>query len=164
MPLGVVGEGQYNLVFTTLPTGLGYKLGDLIYPAVATGNGILYNGNAVQLFQVAASSTCPANGSFQLFGGATTFQIAATSAINQLVIGINDLSGSALTAAQYFFGTISGYTSVLEAASVAANTVIVSSTTAGTLAAAVAGTSLQANIQSQVASGAGGATLAYLDR
>ena len=157
MPYSTVGVDSFSAVYTTLPP-LGLVVGREADTTAVTGK-------SYKLVQAAAA--IPANAAVYASGVTTstadaTFQVTACSAANQYILGVNDNAGQAIPSGSYFWITIKGKCAPLVAASIAINTFVVSSATSGTLAAAAAGTSLQANIFLLAASGAGGATLAYI--
>lgn len=123
----------------------------------------------VYMFVQADASSLPINGACYLstvtgaYPLTTAFKVTPTSTANtQPIIGINDNSGVIVTTGQYCWLTIYGRCTPLVAAAVATNTFVVSSATSGQLQAATAGTSIQANILTTTASGAGGATNCWM--
>jgi hypothetical protein len=95
----------------------------------------------------------------------TSYEMKATSAINQLVIGVNDVSGgsatnnntatsgSVVTNNYCAWVKVKGLAFALTAASVGAGAIVASSGTAGELYAATAGTDLQGNIVNTIVVG-----------
>jgi hypothetical protein len=89
---------------------------------------------------------------------ASTYSVLATGTANtQYVVGVNDQSGISVSASYAFWMKTRGLMFPLVAASVAAEKVVCSSATAGTLQAVTAGTSLQFDIVNTQTVGSGGA-------
>lgn len=143
-----------SLNVSALPTGSGLIVGQ---------KAILPNGKEVTLVQNNPSgATIAKNAALNLLNA--SFQCNATPATaNTIVIqGCNDNANSTIVVGNFFFMTERGLFVPLVAASVATQTMVNSSATIGTLAAASASTANQTtNIMSLAASGAGGATNCY---
>jgi hypothetical protein len=119
---------------------------------------LLADGSAVQFLQAYAST--PLNSAMYIQTWQTNYQVRPTTAANQMVVAVNDLSLVAMTTAYStnFYGCtwfkVKGLAFPLVNATVAANIFVASSTEVGTLAAVVVGTDIQANIVNTVLVGA----------
>lgn len=140
--------GKHTEVYDSIPTGSGLTVGKRF---------ILPDHSKVVKFVKAAGSIAD---KAAVANSSSATEVVETSADDQIVAGANDNAGKAITTGQYFFITESGSMTVKVAASVNANSVLVSSTTAGTLIAKTAN-DYQMNIQSLAASGSGGPTSAF---
>lgn len=95
-------------------------------------------------------------------GSATSYVVTATAGVTDLMLGVNDNYAGTILVGEYFWATIKGHCTVLMAAAVGADVAVAPSATGATLDAAAAGTVSNLNCQSTAASGAGGATAAYI--
>jgi hypothetical protein len=151
---GIVGFNQ-----ATLPTGSGMVLGHstIIYDAA--------NKGFREVMLVQAGGALTANQALKFSAAGT---VVPTAAAGDIVQGVNDLSGAAMgTGAavangNYFYMTIRGCCNPLVAAGQAAGTKLMASGTAGQLTAWTSAQFANTNLASLAASGAGGATLCWL--
>src|SRR6202034_707083 len=93
------------------------------------------------------------NAAVHLSAWQNAYQVTPTTAALQPVLGCNDQSGISVTANFCGWMKTSGLMFPLVAASVAKEAVVVSSATVGTLAAAVAGTSIEFDLVNTVVVG-----------
>lgn len=165
--------GQGNPLYPTTSTNPAAE----VYPSVpgvttttpnsadgpAPGNiSILADGTFIQFLiaaaTIAANVACITSGVWQ-----NTFKVTPCTAINQLVMAINDRTGVSVTVNQCTWFTTRGLAFPLVAASVAANKIVASSGTAGVLYAATPGTDLQSSMwNTVVVGGAQAASPVYL--
>jgi hypothetical protein len=125
-----------------------------VYPTVpANGDGpVLGNwqmyfvdGSTIQFVQNTSAGALPANYALRI-GGTTwvsTYQVQATSAANQYVLGCNDQSLISITASYAFWMKTGGLMLPLVATSLTQGIMVASSATAGTLSTATAGSATE---------------------
>jgi hypothetical protein len=129
---------------------------------------LLADFSCAQFVQLTTGPSTPANYALQVgLTWQTDYLMTATTAKNQLVIGVNDLAGgfatnnnTATSGADVPYNycawvKIKGLAFALTAASVGQGAIVASSGTPGLLYAATAGTDLQGNIVNTVAVGSG---------
>lgn len=112
-------------------------------------NVVLPDGTFTQFLQavgtLAASAACIISGAWQ-----NNFVVTPLTAINQLVVGVNDRGGAALAANNCTWFTTRGLAFPLTAATTAAGKIVASSAVSGTLYGATPGTDMQGNMVNTV--------------
>jgi hypothetical protein len=150
-PTSSYGQPNWSDVYTAIPPGSGLQPGS---------TELLFDGSFVQFLLFSTSGVAGA-GMTGIAPWANTYSIATTTTANVIQIwAINDRNGGGLgtsnatvASTSYAWCTIKGLAFPFTTASTAALKYLVSSGTAGLLAAATAGTSLQANIWNTVVVG-----------
>lgn len=114
---------------TSLPPGLGLQAGMVVQdPNTNHYRMLVINGSG--------GSLTAAAGDALVWSAASTFTVTTSSAIQQKVVGVNDLSNAAVVASGYFWMTIQGpVAKVKTTGTPAAGILLVTTATAGTLGA-----------------------------
>lgn len=125
----------------------------------------LADGSQIQFMQFVTATTTAANLALILSGTPTLYKVTASTAANQLVVAVNDLaggsatnvhsatSGAAVLVNYCAWVTRKGLAFPLVKANCAADKILISTTTAGALGPAIAGTDIQGNIVNTVVVG-----------
>lgn len=123
-----VSVDNFSAVYTTLPTGLGLQLGMVVQSP---------NDNHYRMLvqNVSGGSLTAAAGDAMVWSVALNYTVTTSSAIQQMVVGLNDLSGQAVANMAYFWVTIRGRGKVKTTGTPASGTILVTTATAGTLGA-----------------------------
>ncbi len=118
-------------VYATLPATLGLQVGMVVQDPNGYHWRMLVKNNS-------GGTIAAANGFALVFSGnVNLYQVVASSAANQLVVGCNDLSGQTIPIAGFFWMTIKGPANFLCLNATAAGAIVNSSATTGQLATGV---------------------------
>jgi hypothetical protein len=147
-------------VYSTLPGPSASVPGSADGPVLGNFT-VLADGSAVQFLQTVA--TTAANVACQISAWQNVYQVTPTTAINQLVVAVNDLALQSLTANYFTWFKVRGLAFPLVASATAAKAIVASSATAGTLYAATAGTDLQGDmVNTALVGGSAAASPVYM--
>lgn len=167
--------GNLYDIYTTVPGPTASSPGSSDGPVLGNAAS-LADGSVVQFMKFVTATSTAANAALIISGNANLYQVTASTAANQQVIAVNDVSGGSAsnnnTVSSGGIVTVNycawvkrkGIAFPLAKANAGATVMLVSGTTAGILAAAIAGTDIQGNIvNSVVVGGSDAVTYAFMN-